>query len=97
MRELQKNEKGVYLIVENVEATEQIEDIQEVYLKHDSTIIFKNIPLQFHHLPISKLTYTHPFSNNYISKLLERHPSKTVEMCLHYRNPTYQLYISSLY
>lgn len=60
------------------------------------TIIFQNLPRFFALHTISRLTYRFPFSNNYLPKILEQHPSKTIEFCSLYRTFDYQFYSASL-
>jgi len=45
---------------------------------------------------ISDLTYRHIFSDNYLPKILEQHPAKTIEYCSNYRTFDYTFYSASM-
>jgi hypothetical protein len=45
---------------------------------------------------ISDLTFRQSFSDNYLPKILEQHPSKSIEYCSKYRTFDYNFYSASL-
>lgn len=84
-------------VVDNVRKAEDLTHLESIYEKGNVSIIFQqNLPRFFQLHSISRLTHRFPFSNTYLSKILENHPAKTIEYCSNYRSFDYQFYSSSL-
>jgi hypothetical protein len=86
----------IVLLIDHPKRSEDLSNLEEFYTAKNVTVIFQTLPRFFDLHSISKLTYRFPFSNNYLPKILEHHPSKTIEYCSLYRSFDYQFYYSSL-
>jgi hypothetical protein len=84
------------LVVRGYTTSQQLNFLKEIFLRSTLSIIFEDIsPSVFQLHSISHMVMHQQFSNNYLPKLLEHHPSKTLQNCAQYNTFDFHFYQAS--